>query len=267
MTHIPDTLAINASSARAGTGTVFTEAACAPAGVMTRAYAERRRLNAALIHRYRVRGTAVARIVHKFLGNGHVRLVDVGSADGLALIETARQLDGGEFVGVEYSRDLLAMAPQDMPPNVTLVQGDAMRLPEEISDARFDVATALALLEHLPDPVCALKELWRVLRPGGVMIATSPNPFWDSVSTGVRAQCDEHHVVQITLSRLVSLATQAGFERIDSGRFMWAPLAVLPYAKIPVSPKLSLTVDAIVNRIPLLRMLCVNSYVVGRRPA
>jgi len=133
---------------------------------MTRAYAERRRLNAALIHRYRVRGMAVARIVRKCLGSGHVRLVDVGSADGLALIETARQLGNGEFVGVEYSRELLAMAPRDMPANVTLLQGDAMRLPDEISDTSFDVATAMALLEHLPDPVCALKKLWRVLRPG-----------------------------------------------------------------------------------------------------
>jgi ubiquinone/menaquinone biosynthesis C-methylase UbiE len=53
-----------------------------------------------------------------------------------------------------------------------LIGADAMRLP--FATGRFDVLVAMDMLEHLPDDCTALCEFFRVLKPGGRLIATIP---------------------------------------------------------------------------------------------
>ena len=47
---------------------------------------------------------------------------------------------------------------------------------------------------------------------------------------------------------------------------MWAPVAVLSYFHIPVSPKLALGIDRLIDGLPGVRCLCVNGYLIARRP-
>jgi ubiquinone/menaquinone biosynthesis C-methylase UbiE len=63
---------------------------------------------------------------------------------------------------------------------ISFHQGDAARLP--LPDASFDVVTCQTVLMHLADPLAALKEMLRILRPGGLLVCVEPNNFWNLVA-------------------------------------------------------------------------------------
>lgn len=59
---------------------------------------------------------------------------------------------------------------------VTFVHGDATNLPFE--EESFDAVTMFDLIEHVPDDRKAIAEARRVLRPGGVIMISTPHPRW-----------------------------------------------------------------------------------------
>jgi SAM-dependent methyltransferase len=67
-------------------------------------------------------------------------------------------------------------APFNRKPGVRFVCGDATDLPFE--DDSFDALTMFDLLEHVPDDRQAIREAFRVLRPGGFLLVTTPNETW-----------------------------------------------------------------------------------------
>jgi SAM-dependent methyltransferase len=78
--------------------------------------------------------------------------------------------------------------PDLPPPMATAVNGDGTRLP--FPDDTFDRIICSEVLEHIPDDSAALRELFRILKPGGRLAATVPTWFPEKVCWRLS---DEYH--------------------------------------------------------------------------
>jgi SAM-dependent methyltransferase len=105
----------------------------------------------------------------------NARCLDLGCGIG----ETTRLIasflkQGGSCLGVDQNPELIQAASQaanGLP--VSFQQGDAMRLPFE--DGAFDFVFTRYLLTHLPQPETNIREMLRVARPGGTVMAIEPD--------------------------------------------------------------------------------------------
>jgi ubiquinone/menaquinone biosynthesis C-methylase UbiE len=97
--------------------------------------------------------------------------LDLGSGQGNTTRCLAEVLQPAACVGIEYDGALVDYAATrvDNPPCVTFQQGDATRLP--FPDASFDVVFCRYLLIHMADPMAVVREMLRVVKPGGYAIA------------------------------------------------------------------------------------------------
>jgi SAM-dependent methyltransferase len=69
-----------------------------------------------------------------------------------------------------------AKSPLNQNPRVKFICGDATKLP--FPDNYFDAVTMFDLLEHVPDDRAAITEAFRVLKPGGFLLLSTPNENW-----------------------------------------------------------------------------------------
>ena len=93
-------------------------------------------------------------------------VLDVATGTGAVARELLRQ-NRCTVVGVDQSVEMLADARRRLGSTVELVEASADRLPFE--DARFDALTFTYLLRYVDDPAATLRELARVVRPGGTI--------------------------------------------------------------------------------------------------
>lgn len=98
------------------------------------------------------------------------RVVDLATGTGDLAIDIARMTPDATVVGLDPSRHMLAiahdkLARRRLTDRVTLVRGDAQRLPYPTSS--MDAATIAFGIRNVPDRAAALREMARVVRPGG----------------------------------------------------------------------------------------------------
>lgn len=102
------------------------------------------------------------------------RVLDVGCGMGTPALRLAHDF-GGEVVGVTVSREQVSRASgraaaAGVADRVSFQHADAMELP--FGEGSFDAVWALESIIHMPDRVQALKEMARVVRPGGRVVLT-----------------------------------------------------------------------------------------------
>lgn len=111
-----------------------------------------------------------------------MRLLDVGCGPGSITRDLAKRLAPGEVIGLDLSRETLAVARQDAVArglgNLQYQEGSVYELP--FPDAVFDVAYAHQVLQHLREPAAALAEMLRVVCSGGLIAVRDVD--WGTVS-------------------------------------------------------------------------------------
>jgi SAM-dependent methyltransferase len=118
---------------------------------------------------YREKMRAIHRIAPDFPME---RILEVGGGrSGL----TSILYPDAQIVNIDLNGEY-ASAPCNRRPGVRFVCGDATNLPFE--DERFDAVTMFDVLEHVPDDRQAVREAFRVLRPGGFLLVSTPNESW-----------------------------------------------------------------------------------------
>ena len=112
-----------------------------------------------------------ARILNRLaaLGTRQGKLLDVGCLWGSFLGQAHR--NGFDVVGVEPFGKAATYVKEVLKLNASQGTLRSANFPSE----SFDVVTILDVIEHLSDPVAELKEAYRVTKPGGLIVASTPN--------------------------------------------------------------------------------------------
>jgi SAM-dependent methyltransferase len=236
-----------------------------PLGVMTADYGVDRRHKPHLIFRLRSRALMAADAFRRFTPDASgPSILDLGAAEGATLAEVHRLLSARRSLGIEYAAELIEKAPA-LPEGCELVQGDVTEPSPRVTEASFDLVLALAVLEHLVEPAKLFVEAHRALKPGGIFVATCPSGTWDHISGLLRLHPDEHHEKEFDRALFETLAGAAQLRPLEYRRFMFAPVAFLPYLRVPVSPRLQRSVDAAIGALRFLNFGFVNQLFVAQK--
>lgn len=135
------------------------------------------------------------------------RLLDVGFGGAFAMLAGVRA--GWDVEGVEMSEPAVKNA---LELGLNAVHGDLKEV--AYPDGYFDVVVCSEVLEHVPDPRELAEEMARVLRPGGLMWATTPHGMGLS-SRLLRLEwsvmCPPEHLQLFSIRGLRHLLTESGF--------------------------------------------------------
>ncbi len=118
-----------------------------------------------------------ARLLDPPPGRAPAQVLDVGCGPGMSAFALADLLPAARVLGVDLSHAMVTRARQhlrDRPrPSVEVLVADATRLP--LASASCDLVTGHSFLYLVPDRRAVLRELRRVLRPGGALRLMEPN--------------------------------------------------------------------------------------------
>jgi ubiquinone/menaquinone biosynthesis C-methylase UbiE len=113
------------------------------------------------------------------------RVLDVGFGGGLMLRQVLDRLPAGSAAGVEVSEPMLRLARRTFRHEIDagrleVKPGSASAIP--YADATFDKASAVNTVHFWPEPAAGLREVRRVLKPGGVLVvALRPRDYLERI--------------------------------------------------------------------------------------
>jgi SAM-dependent methyltransferase len=167
---------------------------------------------------YRGRRIVLERVLADLRLPARARILDAGCGSGRNMVEFARH---GAVTGVELADASVELARERGAGEV--VAGSVLEMPFEADS--FDLAASLDVIEHLEDDLAALRELRRVVAPGGSLLITVPAYQWlwsghDEVN---------HHFRRYTRRSLQRVAEQAGWQQVRTTYFnsLLLPAAIL----------------------------------------
>lgn len=146
-------------------------------------------------------------------------ILDVGCGTGFAVIEIARKLDQGRACGVDISPGMIEKANRNIPlelaGRVSFQVASSEQIPYPEDEFNFILCTNS--FHHYPDTHKALREMYRVLKPGGLLVildnATDLSLYtwaWDRLLR----MFEKGHVRYYTTAELGGMIRRAGYEQV-----------------------------------------------------
>jgi SAM-dependent methyltransferase len=177
---------------------------------------------------YRGRRRVLKGVIERLQAPDGARILDAGCGSGRNMIDLAHY---GVVSGIELSQTSARIAKQRHAGEV--VEGSITAMP--FADESFDMAVCLDVIEHLEDDVGALKELRRVITPGGSLLVTVPAYQW------LWSSHDEinHHHRRYSTSTLLAACEAAGWQCALSTHFnsLLLPVAIALRALDRLTPQ------------------------------
>lgn len=182
-------------------------------------------------HRWRTAQNSAAYLLPRLKPG--LSLLDVGCGPGTITLDLAARLNPGRVTAVEVTADALeltrAEAARQGVDNIDFAVADVHAL--DFPDDSFDIVHAHQVLQHVADPVRALREMRRVTKPGGIVAARDSDyaaftwfpavPELDEWLALYRKVARSNGGEPDAGRRLLSWARAAGFTDVEAGASTW----------------------------------------------
>ena len=143
--------------------------------------------------------------VKKYISGKSPVLLEIGCSSGFMLKQLAQNNVSGTTIGADIVKEPLEQLAKNLP-GIPLLRFDLLKCP--LPDNSIDALVALNVLEHIENDLLAVKQLFRILRPGAVAIIEVPAgpELYDNYDRMLK------HFRRYEIRGLKSLFVQAGFK-------------------------------------------------------
>ena len=143
------------------------------------------------------------------LKKGKLLELGVGSGDTLKLLNNW----GWQVEGLDFDPEAVKYAASQ---GLKVYEGDIFS--QQFPDESFDAIFSSHVLEHVPDPISLMQESLRILKPGGVFVAITPNAsskLHKAFKSNWRGLEPPRHLNIFTPNAILTVAENAGFTKVS----------------------------------------------------
>ena len=161
--------------------------------------------------------------------------LEIGVGTGFVISAISKRFPEAKLAGSEYFEEGLVFARQRVP-SAEFMQMDARFIPYK---SEMDAVGAFDVLEHIEEDEVVLQQVYKALKPGGVVYITVPQHRW------LWSQVDDYacHVRRYGANELQQKVSRAGFDTILSTSFVSMLLPAMYLSRLLQRNKANMSID------------------------
>jgi ubiquinone/menaquinone biosynthesis C-methylase UbiE len=170
--------------------------------------------------------------IHLLKPHKDEKLLDVGCGDGLQLEAFNKYNPHLKLCGIDVSKKRIERASKRV--KAFLINGFADELP--FKSETFDKVICSEVLEHVPNPLLVLKEIYRVMKNEGKLIISVP--YRQKITYDICVYCGKPtptsgHINSFDEEKIASMLKMSGFEPLKISGAIGSASLITPFRKIP----------------------------------